>query len=244
MHEGNAEILLQPLQFGPHSDAQERVQRRQRLVQQQDLRLGDQGARQRDALLLAAGELRRNAARKGRHVHQGEELHRLGVALGLADTAHLQREGDVVAAIEMRKQCVALEHHRGAAAGRRQVGDVGGADEHVTLRDALMAGNHAQRRRLAAARRTQQTAVSARRHAQVDAVHRGAAAVALHHLHEFESRTLHAILQSARAIQGLCQGSCAAQPVRRRKGRVARLLHDRTQAKRIGQAARLQSDDA
>ena len=46
----------------------------------------------------------------------------------------------------MREQRVALEHHRRAALRRRQVGDVRGAEEDVALVDALVAGDHAQRR--------------------------------------------------------------------------------------------------
>jgi len=56
---GDAEIPLQPLQLLPHAHAQKRIERRKRLVEQKDTRLGDQRARQRDPLLLAAGKLRR-----------------------------------------------------------------------------------------------------------------------------------------------------------------------------------------
>ena len=69
--EGDAELLLQPLQLGAHLDAQERVERRQRLVEQQDLRLGDQRARERDALLLAARQLRRQPLRRSRPWRRG-----------------------------------------------------------------------------------------------------------------------------------------------------------------------------
>ena len=64
--EGDAELALEALQLGAHLDAQERVERRQRLVEEQDRRIGDQRAGQRHALLLAAGELRRQAARRAR----------------------------------------------------------------------------------------------------------------------------------------------------------------------------------
>ena len=59
MDEGDAERRLQLLQFGAHADLQERIERRQRLVEQQRFRIGDQRAGERDALLLAAGKLRR-----------------------------------------------------------------------------------------------------------------------------------------------------------------------------------------
>ena len=95
--EGDAELGLQALQLRAHLDAQERVERRERLVEQQDLRLGDQGARQRDALLLPAGELRRQAVRAALHATRARAARaRLRMALGLGDAAHLQAEGDVV----------------------------------------------------------------------------------------------------------------------------------------------------
>ena len=125
MDEGDAELLLQAAQLGAHPHAQERVERRQRLVEQQDLRIGDQRARQRDALLLAARQLRRHALGVWRHGDELEELHRLLAPRRLVDALHLQREGDIVDAGEMREERVALEHHRRAALGRRQVGDVG-----------------------------------------------------------------------------------------------------------------------
>ena len=56
--------------------AQRGVEVRQRLVEQQELRLLDQGAGERDALLLAAGQLRRTA------VEQFLDLHELGGGLG------------------------------------------------------------------------------------------------------------------------------------------------------------------
>ena len=68
--EGRAEIRLQLLQLDLHVLAQLQVERAQRLVEQQQRRLEHQAARDRDALLLAAGELidalvlRRRAGRR------------------------------------------------------------------------------------------------------------------------------------------------------------------------------------
>ena len=55
MAERNPQLPLQAFQFRAHADAQQRVQRRQRFVQQQHLRVGDQ--RQRHALLLPARQV-------------------------------------------------------------------------------------------------------------------------------------------------------------------------------------------
>ena len=64
VNEGDAELALHVAQLLAHLDAQELVERRKRFVEQQHARLGDRGARQRDALLLAAGKLRRQPVRK------------------------------------------------------------------------------------------------------------------------------------------------------------------------------------
>ena len=55
------ELLVQRLEFDPHLDAQLGVEVRQRLVEQEDLRVAHDGAADGDALPLAAGELRRPA---------------------------------------------------------------------------------------------------------------------------------------------------------------------------------------
>ena len=60
--EGRAELLMQPLHFVLHTAAQVLVERRERLVEQEDGRLEDERARERHALLLAAREFRRQLA--------------------------------------------------------------------------------------------------------------------------------------------------------------------------------------
>ena len=55
---GDAEPLLQALELDPHLLAQLGVEIGQRLVEQQDLRLAHQAAREGEPLLLAAGKLR------------------------------------------------------------------------------------------------------------------------------------------------------------------------------------------
>ena len=57
MDEGDAEFPLHAAQLLAHLHAQLLVERRERLVEQQHARFGDRGTGQRDALLLAAGEL-------------------------------------------------------------------------------------------------------------------------------------------------------------------------------------------
>ena len=94
-----------------HVAPDHRVERRERLVEQQHRRAGRQRPRQADALLHAAGEL----VRPGRpEAGQADELeHRLGACPAdiLGDALHLQPEGDVVDEVAVGEQAEVLEHH-------------------------------------------------------------------------------------------------------------------------------------
>ena len=151
VHEADAELALEALQLLAHAHAQERVERGQRLVEQQHAGIGDERARKRHTLLLPAGELRRQPLRLRLHLDKAQHLMRLGAARDFRHTAHAQAEGDVVDAIEMRKERVILKHHRGTPSRRRQSGHARAADEDVAAGRSLVPGDHAQRRRLAAA---------------------------------------------------------------------------------------------
>ena len=63
--ERDADLLLDPLELDLHLLAQLEVERAERLVEQQHLRAVDDRAGERDALALAAGELRRACGRRG-----------------------------------------------------------------------------------------------------------------------------------------------------------------------------------
>ena len=79
------------------------------------------GAAQRDALALAAGELARLALEQ---LADAEDLGRLLDALldlGLGEFAHLQAERHVVVHAHVRVERVVLEHHGDVAVHRRQV---------------------------------------------------------------------------------------------------------------------------
>ncbi len=61
MQEGHAEALADMAQLAAHAGAQIGIQRTQRLIQQHQVRLRDQGAREGHALALAAGNLMHTA---------------------------------------------------------------------------------------------------------------------------------------------------------------------------------------
>src|SRR5256885_1229516 len=60
------------------------------------------------------------AAPSGFHLHKAQHLARLGAALDFRHTPQAQAECDVVEAVEMRKERVALKHHRGTPPRGRQ----------------------------------------------------------------------------------------------------------------------------
>ena len=87
---------LQPLQLGAHLESQQRVECRDRLVEQVGLGVADDRAAERDALPLAAGQLGRLALEQ---VLDMEHLRRLGdppLDLVLGNLALLEREREVV----------------------------------------------------------------------------------------------------------------------------------------------------
>ena len=80
---GDAEPLLQRAEFVAHLRAQPGVEIGQRLVEQQHFRLEHQRARNRDALLLAAGQARRRAVGIRLHLDQPQRALDLLADLGL-----------------------------------------------------------------------------------------------------------------------------------------------------------------
>ena len=72
---GELEFALQALELEPHALAQLGVEIRQRLVEQQELRLHHQRARERKPLLLAAGELGGVALGEFIELHRREHAH-------------------------------------------------------------------------------------------------------------------------------------------------------------------------
>ena len=175
---GHAEPVLQLAQFDAHVGAQLGVEVRERLVEQQDLRLEHEGARQRDALLLPAGELRGSALRERAHLHHAERVRDLLGDLLLALAPDAQAVRDVLEHRHVRPDRVGLEHHREAAllgrdvhALRRRI-DGGAADADLARARLLQPRDGAQRRGLAAAGRTEQRQLLAGLHGKADAAHR------------------------------------------------------------------------
>ena len=122
-------------QLAAHPQAQELVEGRERLVEQQDARLGDERPGQRHALLLPARELGRQRGRRGApsaraRAPRSRCLRRSSLAMPRI----LRLKATLSTHREVREQRVGLEHHRRAAARRRQAGHGVAADQDVAPR--------------------------------------------------------------------------------------------------------------
>ena len=134
-----------------HPCPQRRIQVRERLVEQHHRRARCQCAGQSDPLLLAPGELVRHPLTDGIEAHESEHARDALVAVRSLGRA----ERHVVAHGEVGEEGVVLEHHAYAALlgrhGRPAVDHRAAVDLDRPLIGVLEAGDHAQKRRLAAA---------------------------------------------------------------------------------------------
>ncbi len=147
--------MLQALEEELHLLAKLQVERAERPVEKQHLRLADERARKRDALLLAARELARLALAEAAELDELEHLLDPAPDLLLVDLLAAEAERDVLEDRQVREQRVALEDGVDVAAIGREAGDVAPRELDDAARRLLEAADHPQRRRLAAARRAE-----------------------------------------------------------------------------------------
>ena len=147
------ELLVQPVAFGAQLAPQLGVEARQRLVEQERRWICHQRARQRHPLRLAARALARHLVEQVRDVnHIGDLAHALR-PLRRRHPLHAQPELDVLPDRLVREQRMGLEHHAEPAVARLEVVDHAPVDADRARARVLEAGDHAQRRGLAAAGR-------------------------------------------------------------------------------------------
>ena len=154
--EGDADFVLQALQLKLHGAAQLLVERAERLVQQQQARPLDQGARQRHALLLAARELLRLAVGEGHELRRRKDGIDAVADFPCRQPFHLQPVGDISPDAHVREQRVGLEHQDDGPLVGRRAGNVAPVEHDAAFAGRLETGQHAQQRGLAASRRTEQ----------------------------------------------------------------------------------------
>ena len=148
------EALVQITYLGAHLHPELGVEVGQRLVEQEHLRLPDDGAPHGDALALAAGKLARITVEIIGEVENASRLfHPLADGVGV-DLGQLQAEGHVVEHLHVGIERVVLEHHGDVALFRRHPVHHPLADADIAGGDLLQSRHHAQQGRLAAARRT------------------------------------------------------------------------------------------
>ena len=146
------EVVLDAGDLRSHLHAQLRVEVRERFVHQERVWMADDRPSHGDPLALAPGQRSRLAAEE---LLEAEDLRGVAdplVDLTLGDLLQLQPEGHVLEHGHVRVERVVLEDHRDVAVLRRHVVHHGLADRDAASRDDLEAGDHSQRRRLPAAR--------------------------------------------------------------------------------------------
>ena len=151
VEEGDADLVVDEVELDLHVLAQLQVERGERLVEQQHLRVVDERPGDRDALLLPAADLVGLLVLVAVHLDEVEHGVDFAVDLLARLARDAQAEGDVVADAQVREQRVVLEHGVDAAHVRRQARDVAPVEEDAAGVRLLEAGEDAQQRRLAAA---------------------------------------------------------------------------------------------
>ena len=160
----DAEPTLQVANFLTHLDPQLGVEVRKRLVEQKHARADHDCARERDALLLAPGQLAGELLFVAFEADQREHVAHVAADRVAGLAAHAQSIGHVLEHGQVREQRVVLEHEADIAPVRGQVGDIFRTEQDATTVRLLEAGDHAQRGGLAASRRSEQGQEFARAH--------------------------------------------------------------------------------
>src|SRR5690606_25158815 len=155
-HEGDAQLTLQFLQLALHLLAQLEIQRAERLVEQQYPWAIDQGAGQRHALPLPAGQLHRLARAVAAEGDLIQRLFSALVSLGARDALDLEAIGNIVQHAHVRKQRVVLEYRVDVALIGRQAGGFLPLDANGAGAGLFETGDQAQAGGLAGTGGTQQ----------------------------------------------------------------------------------------
>ena len=122
--EGAADLAMDAAQFLLHPMAQLEIERRQRLVEQQDLGAHDESAGKRDALLLTAREAVDAALAERFEAHQAQRLCHTGDDLLARPFLQRKAEAHILGDGQVGKEPVALEHHVGRPLFGAEPGDV------------------------------------------------------------------------------------------------------------------------
>ena len=183
---GGAGAVLDRPQLELHGFAQVLVERRQRLIQQQQLRALGQGPRQRDARTLPARQRRRAPVAKPLHADQRQHLRHAVADDRPRRAIHPQAEGDVLRHAHMREQGVGLEHHVHRPLVGRNAGHVLAIQQDAPSIGLQQPRQHPQQRGLPRPGAAQQGEEFAAVDVEADIVHREVAAEPLGHAGDAE----------------------------------------------------------
>src|SRR6185312_7063028 len=176
-----AKPVVQLADLDLHRLAELLVERRQRLVHQHDRRLEHDGARERDALALAAGQFVDAARTVATELDGVERGLNAPCDLGRRHAAQLQRKRDVARDVHVREERVALEHEAYVALVGCEAHDLALAEAHAADVRPDEPGQDHQERRLAGAGGSEQRQELAAADIEVDGVERARAVVRLRH---------------------------------------------------------------
>ena len=137
-----------------------RIQRAEGFIQQQNLRLNGQRARQRHALFLPAGQLGRETVRQMRQLHHLQQFGHFrlnGCCIrALTTRQHGQAKRNVVEHGHVAEQRVMLKHKAHLTIAGVQAAHVSAVEADVPAGLVLKSGDNTQQRGFARARRPQQ----------------------------------------------------------------------------------------
>ena len=157
---GDVQLLVQAAEPAAQLLAHLGIERAERLVEQQHARLDRERARKRDALSLAAGELRGVTLGLPIELHEFQELVHAAANFGLGrplpSAFDTQPEGDILEHGEVAEQRVVLEHEADLALTHVRVRGVLAIDDDLARIRKVEPGDDAQERRLSAPRRAEQ----------------------------------------------------------------------------------------
>ncbi len=174
---GLAGAVVDPAQPAAQVLADLGIERPEGLVEEEHAGLDRERAGERDALALAAGELRRVAVGEPRELDQVEEVADpaadLGPARPLRSLPGVEAVGDVVGHAHVLEQRVVLEHEAHGPLLHGQARGVVALEQDAAAIGEVETGDDAQERRLARARGAEQAEQLAGPHLEVEVVQHG-----------------------------------------------------------------------
>ncbi len=169
-HRG-ADFPVQLGEFQPHLHTQFGIEIGERLVEQEHLWLAHDRTADGDTLALTTRQFGWPFLELLLQMQDARRFLHHVVDLCLRRLFQAQREGHVFEHGEMRIKRVGLEHHRHLALGRLDLGDITAFDRNRACRRFLQPCDHAQERRLSAARRPDEDGKIPCRNIQTDIMH-------------------------------------------------------------------------